>query len=579
MKKNTQAGRRMMSLLLTVLFVLAAFGSAGAETTTAAQSGTIEVLLKSLGDVSAIQITLNGDYSLNENTGFRFERNARIRASAAGDEVWLACGGINLNMGESVTLTRHRRDGLNGLYIDGSQRGKLYCGSLRLSAADGVLRVIVVMDIEEYLYGVVPYEMSDSFPIEALKAQAVAARTYALKRRADRGGRDYDVVDTTADQVFMGFDPAYVNAIAAVDATAGICGTYQGEYATCYYTASNGGQTAMAHDILGTSADDGYLAIADDPYDLENPKSKVTSLTIRSDAYLLPALIEQKLEASVAEALGAMNYSEETEDIYIDRILSVQPHTTLHGEPNRMYKYVRFTFTVSACPMVPVYSQPTNIDKIHALFGRNTYQPVLIGEEVGEPMLLEQTFSCDVDVYNCLKDDLGMKISNIDCELTTVREQQGAECGEFVIEMRRYGHGVGMSQRGAQWMAGEYQKSYYDILTFYYPGMSFKQEHFTDDTLAPIDQLPAGVALEGGTTLRQPELPELRAGEYYAVVTLSNAWSTLNVRESAGTDAKILSTLGSGWRVVASDAADGWAYVRTADVEGYVSAQYLKAEK
>ncbi len=585
MMKYTCRDKRLLAWLLTALIAFTAFGSAWASelsttppATTA--SGTLQVLLKSLGDVSSIRIKLNGSYSLNENTGFRFDETADIKATASGNEVWLACGGINLNMGESVTLSRHSKSGLNGLYIEGSQRGKLYCGSLRLSAADGLLRIVLLIDLEEYLYGVVPYEMSDSFPLEALKAQAIAARTYALKRRADRGGRDYDVVDTTADQVFMGFDPEYVNAIAAVDATKGICGTYLGEYATCYYTASNGGQTAMAHDILGTSQNDGYLAIVDDPYDVENPYSKVTQLILREDAYQLPALIEQELESSVAEWLGAMNYSEEADDIYIDRIIAVEPHTTLYGEPNRMYQQVRISFTISACPMVPIYSEPTAIDYIHSLFGRNTFVPELIGEEAGDPVLIEQTFTHDISVYDQLKDQLGMKISNIDCELTTVRSQQGDECAEFVIEMRRYGHGIGMSQRGAQWMAGQYGMTYYDILTFYYPGMSFETQSFSDDTLAPIDALPVGVALSSGEIRTQPELPELKAGEYYAVVTLSTPWSTLNVRESAGTDARILSSLASGWRVVASPASNGWAYVRTEDVEGYVSAQYLtKAEE
>lgn len=583
--KDTRTGKRMLVWLMTAVLLLGIFGGTWADALSLKQpekteSGTLQVLLKSLGDVSSIRITLNGSYSLNENTGFRFDEKAVVKATAAGDEVWLDCGGIMLNMGESVTLTRHQKSGLNGLYIEGSQRGKLYCGSLRLSAASGVLRVVLLIDVEEYLYGVVPYEMNDAFPLEALKAQAVAARTYALKRRADRGGRDYDVVDTTADQVFMGFDPAYVNVIAAVDATKGICGMYKGSYATCYYTASNGGQTAMANDILGTTGDDGYLAIVDDPYDVENPKSIVRSLVLREDAYQLPALIEKQMEASAAEWLGAMNYSEEAEDIYLDRIISVTPHTTLHGEPNRMYQYVQIEFTVSACPMVPVYSQPTNIDKIHALFGRNTYEPKLLGEEPGDPVLLEQIFTCDIGVYDQLKDQLNMKISNIDCELTTVTGRQGAECEEFVIELRRYGHGVGMSQRGAQWMAGQYQKTFTDILTFYYPGMSFERKQFSDDTLAPISQLPAGVAMSGGEATRsQPELPKPKLGEYYAVVTLSTPWSTLNVRESASTDSRILSTLASGWRVVASSASEGWAYVRTADVEGYVSAQYLTKEK
>lgn len=562
----------IMSLLLS--------GMAVAEQPEQTESGELQVLLKSLGDISSLRLTVSGSYSLNGNVGFRFAEGTAVTATATGSEVWLDCGGIQLNMGESVTLTRHQKDGENGLYIEGSQRGKLYCGSLRLSASDGVLRPVLLIDVEEYLYGVLPYEMNDAFPLEALKAQAVAARTYALQRRADRGGRDYDVVDTTADQVFMGYDPEYVNAIAAVDATRGMCGLYNGEYATCYYTATNGGQTAMAHDVLGVSSDDGYLDIRDDPYDLENPKSQVSSLVLRKDAYDLPELILQEMKSSCAEALSAMDMSDELSDIFIDEIVSIIPHSPLGDEPSRMYQYLTITFKISACPMLPKYSEPTNLDRIHALFGRNTYEPVLLGYEPGDPVLLEEEFSCEISVYEQLKDDLGLKISYIDCELVTVCEQQGTECDEFVIELRRFGHGVGLSQRGAQQMAGQYQMSCEKILSFYYPGLTFETRSFSNDTLPAMDDLPASVALaSSGAATIQPELPELQEGEKYAVVSLSTAWSTLNVRASASAEAQILTTLANGWRVVVVNESDGWAHIRTADADGYVSSQYLIEEE
>ena len=570
---------RIMCLMMAILLLLPGLARAQSAEETA-ESGEIQVFLKSLGGISTLSLTLSGSYSLNGDPAFRFDENAALRVTAVGNEVWLYCGGLSLNMGGSVTLTRHEKEGTNGLYITGSQRGKLYCGSLRVSAADGILKPVLLINIEEYLYGVLPYEMNDSFPMEALKAQAVAARTYALQRRSVRGDRDYDVVDTTADQVFMGYDPSYVNAIAAVDATRGVVGQYKGNYATCYYTATNGGQTAMAHDILGVTSDDGYLEIRDDPYDLENPSSQVTSLTLRADAYELPELIVREMKAACSEALSAMNYSEEAENIFIDEIVSIVPHTPLAGEPNRMYQYLTITFRISACPMEPKYSEPTNLDRIHALFGRNTYEPVLLGYEPGDPVLLEEEFSCEISVYDQLKEDLGLKISHIDCELTTVTEQEGAECKEFRIELRRFGHGVGMSQRGAQQMAGQHGKTYEEILSFYYPGLSFEAHTFTNDTLPPADSLPEGVALAAESTVAgQRELPPLEADEKYAQVTLATAWSTLNVRASASTEAEILTTLLNGWRVIVMEEADGWAHIRTADTEGYVSAQYLIPEE
>jgi len=567
---------KLICALLACLLMLT--GAATAEQTAQqAESGTLRVLLKSLGEISSIYISVSGSYSINADPNLRFESGAAVRATAVNGEIWLSTGGLAMNMGESATLTRHQAEGDNGLYIEGSQRGKLYCGSLMLTASGNVIQPVLLIDIEEYLYGVVPYEMSDSFPIEALKAQAVAARTYALERRAARTMQTYDVVDTTADQVFMGYDPAYVNAIAAVDATKGMCGLYQGQYATCYYTASNGGQTAYAHDILGRDIDDGYLAVADDPYDLENPKSMVTSLTLRADAYNLPELIEREMKAAAAERLSAMGYSDELTDIFLDEIVSITPHTPLYGEPNRTYQYLTVAFRISACPMEPVYTQPTNLDRIHALFGRNTFVEELLGYEAGDPVVLEEEFTCEIGVYDQLKDDLGMQISYIDCELATVREQQGEECAEYVIELRRYGHGVGMSQRGAQWMAGQYEKTHQEILAFYYPGLTFETKLFADETLAPVGALPAGVASDGaGTT--QAVLPELKEGEKYAEIVLENSWSTLNLRAEASTEARILTALSSGTRVIVMDEADGWAHIRTASMEGYVSSQYLVTE-
>lgn len=568
---------KWLCALLALILCLPA--AAWAEQSAASETGTLRVLLKSLGETDSLNITLSGSYTLNENTDFRLDRTAPLRVTAVNGEVWLAVSGMALNMGESVTLTRHEADGLNGLYIEGSPRNKLYCGSLRLTASKNILRPVLLIDLEEYLYGVVPYEMSDSFPIEALKAQAVAARTYALQRRAARAHLDYDVVDTTSDQVFMGFDPEYVHAIEAVDATRGVCGLYKGEYATCYYTASNGGQTALARDILSDVADDSYLAIADDPYDLENPKSPVTSLTLRKDAYEIPESIASSLKGAAAEWLSANDFSEEQANIFLDEITDISFHTPLGGEPNRMYQYMRVTFRISACPMLPVYTEPTVLDRVHALFGHNTHTPVLLGYKAGDPVLLEEDFVCDIGVYDHLKDDLKMQISYIDCELPTVFTRQGEECMEFVVELRRFGHGVGMSQRGAQQMASQHGKGYMEILNFYYPGLTFETRQFAAQTLPSLAPLPENVALGSKSTVNaQKELPELKEGEHHALVTLSTAWSTLNMRAAPSTEAAIVTTLMSGWRVIVMEEAEGWAHVRTADHEGYVATQYLTKE-
>lgn len=88
-------------------------------------------------------------------------------------------------------------------------------GDLTLTLTDqGLLRPVCTLSVEDYLLGVVPYEMSNSFPLEALKAQAVCALD--LRPSHVRGDPYYDLEDTTNDQVFRGVNLTYGNAIQAV---------------------------------------------------------------------------------------------------------------------------------------------------------------------------------------------------------------------------------------------------------------------------------------------------------------------------------------------------------------------------
>ena len=88
------------------------------------------------------------------------------------------------------------------------------------------------------------------------------------------------MVDTTNDQVYKGRNSAYQNAIAAVEQTRGVCGYYKGKLAECYYSASNGGQTELVEHVWSGEGDYGYIAMNEDPYDLENPQSVVRRYAI-----------------------------------------------------------------------------------------------------------------------------------------------------------------------------------------------------------------------------------------------------------------------------------------------------------
>lgn len=125
---------------------------------------------------------------------------------------------------------------------------------------NGAARV-VTLDVEEYLRGVVPSEMKQSWHIEALKAQAVAARTYALTHLQPK--KSYDVDDTVACQAYRQ-NYHYDATDAAIEATAGEVVRYNGKLAQTVYSASNGGETRSAKERWGT--DYPYLPAQKDPW-------------------------------------------------------------------------------------------------------------------------------------------------------------------------------------------------------------------------------------------------------------------------------------------------------------------------
>ena len=521
--------------------------------------GMLRVLLRSLGAPEQLNLEFAGVYALEGDPGFRFERGARVCLSAADGCVYLSAGGLTVNLGASATFTRHRagEGQQNGILIDESEKDALYCGDLTVSTyPEGGLRAMLKIQVEDYLYGVVAYEMSDSFPIEALKAQAVAARTYAMQRKSRSAAREYDLVDTTADQVYKGFDAQYANVIAAVDATRGAVGVYGGTYAICYYTASNGGQTALASQIWGSADNDGYLAMKDDPYDLENPRSLQNELTVTA-ACEGSAALKSALEAALDEQLGA--------EWQLEAIEAIEP-VNPRFEGSRMYRDLKFTLRAKRVgpTATPATAAPdATLPALSAGGGDDGVCEVTLG------------------VYDQIKGPLALGLNGSDCELVSVRtaRDEAGAAQSFTIVMRRYGHGVGMSQRGAQWMAGHYGKGWQEILAFYYPGMSVERMQWPENELSDLAALPAGVGAARPRPTPGPTpapLPALQPGEYYAKVTAD----LLNVRERPTTSSTALTQLPRGRRVIVCGAADGdgWVPIKTAEVSGYVKAEYLKRE-
>ncbi|HEY7512301.1 MAG TPA: SpoIID/LytB domain-containing protein [Vicinamibacteria bacterium] len=128
-----------------------------------------------------------------------------------------------------------------------------YRGFLRVRAGDGgTVTVINVLNLEDYVRGVVPNELSPVvFPqIEALKAQAVAARTYTLRNMGLYAGRGYDICATPACQMYRGQSSEHPLSTQAVEDTAGVVGAYGGGLINALYTSTCGGHTEDVENIF-----------------------------------------------------------------------------------------------------------------------------------------------------------------------------------------------------------------------------------------------------------------------------------------------------------------------------------------
>jgi len=161
-----------------------------------------------------------------------------------------------------------------------SANGQPYRGVIELRRTSAArLTAINEVSIEQYLYGVIKGEIDPRWPPEAVKAQAVAARTLAFENlvsaRAKYPSEGYVLRATTDSQVYLGVageDPA---AIAAVDATRGIVATFRSRPIFAAYHSNSGGHTEDSENVWGTPHP--YLRGVPDPYALDEPGTQWTA--------------------------------------------------------------------------------------------------------------------------------------------------------------------------------------------------------------------------------------------------------------------------------------------------------------
>ncbi len=141
-------------------------------------------------------------------------------------------------------------------------------GTLEIASAGKTMSVVNTVAIESYVRGVVSSEMPHDWPLEAVKAQAVAARSYALSHL--RGG-EFDVYADTRDQVYGGIAAETPVGDQAVADTKRQVLLYDGKVASTYFFSTSGGRTASITDVFANAKPTPYLVAVPDPYDTASP--------------------------------------------------------------------------------------------------------------------------------------------------------------------------------------------------------------------------------------------------------------------------------------------------------------------
>lgn len=512
----------------------ATVSSAPYTTSATSVDGMVRVYLASLGTPSTLTITVSGSYSLSTGTQLSNGETLTVGFSSSTGAITLTRAGVKTNMGTAFSLRRHSATGTNGLLIAQARKpanpypGDLSFRALALSSGGYKLYTVAHVYIENYLYGVLPYEMGSGAPAEALKAQAVAARTYAVRMMASRSGGYYDVADTTSDQTYNGTPSSNSACEAAVNATKGVVLKYGSAYTATYYSTSNGGQTESILNAWGTKGLD-YLAVKDDPFDYANPDCVVKKATVYSDCASASnnASLMALLKTKAVAGLKAAGYGATAANTALVTLKSVTAHTPMYASPSRLYTKLDFTLTAS--------TQTT----------------------AGASATASVTVTCDI--FAELESMLSMSIQSGKNELWSV----AAGTGSFSLQARRYGHGLGMSQRGAMYM-GKLGYTYDQILGFYFAGSSRVGCTFTNTILA------AGSTELITTQESAADVEQTADGGATAVVKLVSSSGVLAIRAAKSTSAAMLGVAANASPVTVYASDGTWCLIGYGKLCGYV---------
>lgn len=304
---------------------------------------------------------------------------------------------------------------------------KLYRGNVIFRPYNGAITVINEVMADDYLCGVVAGEMPSGWPLEALKAQAVAARCFAFDNLGKHSSYGFDLCATTNCQVYGGVSAEKESTNRAVEETAGIIATYNGKVINALYGSSNGGYAEASENVWGGNV--AYFQTFKDEFE---KTEEIPSAVWK---------VEMSPEEIKAELLD--------NGVDIGDIVNMEIVST--SESGRVLEV-----------------------KITGTAGTKSYTKSYAKSFLGLRSQLYTITAPSGDSLTCITANGNKKVSGEYYVLTangTEKRTTGSGNNKYTISGRGFGHGVGMSQYGAYYMANQ-GLNYVDILTYYYKGVA-----------------------------------------------------------------------------------------------------------
>jgi stage II sporulation protein D len=340
---------------------------------------------------------------------------------------------------------------------------KRYAGKLKIFIRDNDILVVNVLGLEKYLSSVVGSEMPAKWPLEALKAQAIASRTYALKQK---GNPIYDIDSTNKNQVYIGLEARTYQTKRAVNSTRSLVLTYKNKLINSLFHSSSAGMTENSQDVWKNEYP--YLSSVKD-FDKNNPELRWDKKFTKSQLQKLFPRIGgiKQIEILSVTSTGRVKNVRLKGEFGTDQISGVDIRKRMNLKSTLVrFKFIEENKSKSSIESPKLLS--TNLLKNEPLS-----HIVRVGDTL---ILIADQYDVSVESIVDLNNIKNSSLINIGQSLLIPRNSfNSSSSSEKILVVSGYGsgHGVGMSQWGAKYMANKGEKAK-SILKHFYRGVEIK---------------------------------------------------------------------------------------------------------